>query len=104
MLWIGRTPGIKNASVIIAGFAKVRTADILLFANELYSSRVPMQIQSAHVELGVALKQDQLVQSVKIGGIYQHYRGDKYKVIAVKIPLKITNKPVSSSTIRRLSK
>lgn len=37
MLWIGRTHGIKNALVIIAGFAKVPTADILPFANESWA-------------------------------------------------------------------
>lgn len=42
-----------------------------------------MKIQQAHVELGFAHEQDQLAQSVKVGGIYQHYRGDTYKVIAV---------------------
>jgi hypothetical protein len=42
-----------------------------------------MQIQSTHADVCCAPTQDQLIQSIKVGGIYQHYRGDRYKVLAV---------------------
>ncbi len=64
----------NNSNSIIAG-----SVLFLLYKLE----RFPMQIQPAYVELGGAHEQDQLAQSVKVGGIYQHYRGDMYKVIAV---------------------
>jgi len=42
-----------------------------------------MHIEEVKTEACCAQDADQLVQQIKIGGIYQHYRGDKYKVLAV---------------------
>jgi len=42
-----------------------------------------MQIQEIKTEDCYTQSQEALVSQIKIGGIYQHYRGDKYKVLAV---------------------
>lgn len=42
-----------------------------------------MEAQEIKTESCCAQSPDQLASQIKVGGIYQHYRGDKYKVLAV---------------------
>jgi hypothetical protein len=42
-----------------------------------------MHIQEVKTDACCPQDVDQLVQQVKVGRIYQHYRGDKYRVLAV---------------------
>ena len=42
-----------------------------------------MQIHEIKAEVCCTQESDDLVSVVKVGDIYQHYRGDKYKVLAV---------------------
>ena len=42
-----------------------------------------MFIQKEKAEVCCPHTQDQMIKHIKVGGIYQHYRGDRYKVLAV---------------------